>query len=357
MSIKKVGSQYDALSIKISDAIPVIKMSLEAGLNPMLWGSYGVGKTSIVGEIGKEMGFDEVIILHPSQDDIIDYKLPYLQDDEDSGEKVSAFALSSRLPRKGRCLVFVDEINTASMSLQPTLYSLILEGSIGSYKMPKECRRMAAGNRESDKCAANPMAAALKDRMCPHLNIVPDAESWCKWAFTKNIRPEIIAFVRELPHVLEQADPSDPSGGCTPRSLERLSRLLNAGIPQKSEQVVIRGTIGQAMGAEFDGYLNLFRGKIDMQEIINNPSKAPLPNRGDMRYAICSALSYHLGGLKDPKKKEQTKIFDNILTYLSRMDKTYKIVVMTDAIRVNPNLADHDLFKTFCLENVHLIVE
>jgi len=354
MSTKSVGTQYDSLSIKISNAIPVIKAALNAKRVPMLWGSYGVGKTSIAKQIGLEMEYDSVIILSPSQDDIIDYKLPYL--DEKNGEKVSAFALSERLPREGRHLLFIDEINTASMMLQPTLYSLTLEGSIGKYRMPNACGRIAAGNREADKCAANTMSAALKDRMAPHINIVPDSESWCSWAFQHNIRQEVIAFVKDMPEVLEKCDPSDPCGGCTPRSLESLSHLLNAGLPFTSEDVVIRGTIGAAMGAKFDGYLKLFRGKVDIESIIKNPDKAPLPEKGDVRYAICTALSYKLSELTDVSKKENSNLFKNIITYLSRLEKTYLIMTVMDAVKVNNKLKGCKYFIDLCLKYEEILI-
>ena len=100
------NQQYQAISYRIQQAKKAIELALQAGKVPMVWGSYGIGKTSIVRQIAEEQGYDSAIVITPSQDDVIDYKLPYVAEGEadENGQKIkmSAFAYSDRLPRSDR---------------------------------------------------------------------------------------------------------------------------------------------------------------------------------------------------------------------------------------------------------------
>jgi len=336
---------YDHITVNASQLMEALVTVLKAGTQAMIWGSYGVGKTSIVRQVGEALGFESVIVLTPSQEDVIDYKLPWL-DEGDDGEKISRFAMSERLPRSGRHLFFVDEINTAATSLQPTLYGLMLEGVIGKYKMPKECCRIAAGNRETDKCAAQPMSAALKDRFAVHLNFVPDAENWCRWGAKNNMRPEVMAFVRDMPQVLESCNPDDPCGGCTPRSIEHLSRLLTVGIPESCESQMIQGCIGQGCGVKFAAYLDIFRNKINIDQIIRNPDSVTPPDRPDIAWSIACALAH----------KATKDNFANILKFAGKMSPTYSVVIVSDAIRRDIKLRGTKAYKDFAQSHCDLII-
>ena len=290
-------SHIEFLNVTPSEMQDYLRTSLLTDRPTMIWGSYGVGKTSIIRELGHELGFDSTIVLTPSTDDVIDYRYPYVVKEE-SGETVSKFAVSELFPRTGRHLIFVDEINTADTILQPQLYGLMLEGKIGHFHLPKECRRIAAGNREWDQCAAKPMSAALKNRMT-HLNLQVNAEEWKAWAFREGIEPLVISFVNEYPQYLEgNADVkapnvSDTSGGCTPRSLHALSDLIKAGMFNKSDKIIraaCSGTIGESVGAAFMGHKIFFDSNVKIGDILANPKKVPINDKSDVLYSIVCSL-------------------------------------------------------------------
>ena len=317
-----MSKNFTHLSCTLRDAVPLIICALKANQPAMLWGSYGIGKTDIANQIAKAMGFDSAIVICPSIEDIIDFKLPYLKDGDD-GTKESSYAMSDRLPKSGRHLIIIDEINTASMDLQPALYSLVLARRLGNYVLPEECRIIATGNRESDRAAAQPMSTALKNRFGLHLNIIPDKDSWCQWAIRNDVAPELIAFVREYPSVLEGANPDDPCGGCTPRGLAKLSSMIKVGVPQDHETLVYQGSIGMAEGARLGGFMALCRKGIRVEEVLADPKKARVPEESHENFAIISALTSAAN--KDNLEK--------ILTYGDRMAKSYAVVLMGDIKR------------------------
>lgn len=342
---------YTGITVSPARSYHLLKKCVESNNTAMLWGKYGIGKTSIVYQLAHEMEghFDSCIVINPSQDDVIDFKLPFIDTVNLGNEThtISRFAVSERLPRSGRHLIFVDEINTAQPAMQATLYSLILEGRIGSYRLPPGCVRFAAGNRVEDKCAALPMSAALKDRLGLHMNVVPDEASWISWALKNNLVPQVIAFVRNNPSVLEGHNEDDPCGGCTPRSLEMLSRFVQAGIDQDDKHLVANGTIGQGAGAEFVGFLDIFENQIDIEDIIKNPDSAAVPNnRIDLMYSIASALG----------SKINEDNIKSIMTYLERMGRRYMIMSMTDAWNRDKKIAKNKTFSTFVSQNFQYFI-
>ncbi len=346
-----MSSIYDPITVDAIKAAKVLDAVIKSGSRAMLWGKPGVGKTSLVHQAAERSGlFDSVIVFNPSQDDVIDMKLPYVDSMDVDGRthSISRFAFSERLPVKGRHLIFVDEINTAQMAMQATLYSLILEGRIGSYRLPPGCVRMAAGNRLEDKCAANDMSVALRDRLGVHINVVASEKAWLEWAIKQGISPQVTAFVRNFPSCLDGTHLDDPSGGCTPRSLEELSNMLTSGIDPDVLQVTCNGIIGAGFGTEFVGFLDIYRNNVDVEDILKNPMTATLHTRTDIMYAIATAVG--------AKIDENT--IDNALKYFGRLnDRRYAIMAMQDAYRRNPKIMNSTTAgKNFVVTNYKYFV-
>lgn len=348
-----VKNFWTKLTVDTDDASTMLRIAQKVNKTVMLWGKPGIGKTSIVYQLGEELRktnpkFLDVVVINPSQTDIIDLKLPHLVKLE-NGEVVNKFAFSDMLPREGEGILFVDEINTAPESLQPTLYSLILEGRIGNYKLPPNWMRVAAGNREEDGCAAQPMSAALRDRLTVHMCVEPSERAWLSWAATHGIRPEIQAWVKNNPTVLVGHSKDDPTGGCTPRSLEGLSRMLDeferSNITGRLESILLNGSIGQGAASEFEGFLQIYRANVDIDNILKDPLGAPVYTKPDIAYSIAYSLS----------AKIDKKNFSTIMKYLDRMHKTYKVVCITTAQQRNPELERIPEFHCFLVENINIL--
>lgn len=347
--MEQLNDYYSAISVDNKQAMECMKLCAQTESTCMLWGGPGVGKTTMVYDLAHELEMPCVVI-NPSQDDVIDFKLPYLDQGkwktEDGGSvAISRFAYSERLPVDKPALIFVDEINTANQAMQATLYSLVLEGRIGSYRVPKGTLRFAAGNREHDNCAAQPMSVALKDRLSLHINVVPKQDAFVDYARTHGFMPEVIAFIREAPQNLDGVDNKDPSGGCTPRSLEYLSDKLKLGIPESLQHIVFAGTIGKAAAMNFAGFLDIYRSNVRLEEILKNPKGATIPDRMDVLYCVCTALGY----IADEKN------LDQIMQYVNRMDTAYAALVVGDIIAKNSRYQSHKSIAKFILDNVDLI--
>ncbi len=352
---KDVKNFWSKLTVDPGDAFKLLRIALESGTTAMMWGQYGVGKTSIVYQLADALmriedplrRFEGCKVINPSQSEILDFKLPYI-DKLETGEKISRFAFTDQLPRSGRWVIFVDEINTAPMSLQPTLYSLILEKRIGNYHLPEGCFCVAAGNREEDQCAAQTMSAALKDRLNLHMFVVPSSKNWGVWAAKNGIRPEIQAWIQNSPGALNGHDTKDPTGGCTPRALEALSKKMyalenNGELGTQLESLVINGTIGQGAASEFEGFLSLYRTKIDIETILKKPKVAPVPEKTDLLYCVTYALVDRL----------DDKTVSPIFEYLGRLPTTYSALVIKCLEQKGINITKYKEAKDFLTKNVN----
>lgn len=333
---------WNALTVDTETAYELLLLSVEAGTTAMMWGQHGVGKTSIVHQLSRTLmderipehsRFSGYITINPSQTDIIDFKLPYIKT-EDTGEVLSCFAYSGILPRKGKWVIFVDEINTAPQSLQPALYSLILEGRIGDYRLPEGCVRLAAGNREEDQCAAQPMSAALKDRLNLHMFVVPTAPCWGRWAAKNGVRADLQAWVQSDPITsLRGHNPQDPTAGSSPRSIEALSKKLNVldAKPFSAErkaslrESLLYGTIGQGAASQLMGFLDMYHNQISLDEILKNPTGYKIPTGKDS-ISLTYCITY---GLAERMNRDNIK---DIFTFLGRIEPTYVRVALDLAI-------------------------
>lgn len=359
---------WNALTVDTETAYDLLLLSVEAGTTAMMWGQYGVGKTSIFHQLMKalmdekvpaEARFDGYIVINPSQIDIIDLKLPYVKTEE-TGDVVSRFAYSSILPRKGRWGLLVDEINTAPQSLQASLYNLILEGGIGDYRMPPGSIRFAAGNREEDACAAQPMSAALKDRLNLHMFVVPTAKCWGSWAVRNGIRSDLQAWVQSDPIVsLRGHNPEDPTGGSTPRKIEALSKKLNsldakpfsAEKKKKLQESILYGTIGQGAASQLTGFLDLYHNQISLDAILRDPENYKVPT-GPKAPSLIYCMTYGLA------ERMNTSNVGAAMTFLERISPSYVQVALDIAMNrkdsgININTPQ---VLSFYRRNVQLIV-
>lgn len=122
-------------------------LSNEIKLSLMIWGPPGVGKSSIVAQCATENGLD-----------LIDLRLSQLAPTDLRGlpvpvDRVCTWYPPEFLPRDGRGILFLDEINMAPPAMQGIAQQLILDRKVGSYEVPDGWFVWAAGNRKEDKAS------------------------------------------------------------------------------------------------------------------------------------------------------------------------------------------------------------
>jgi hypothetical protein len=88
-----------------------------------------------------------------------------------------------------------------------------------------------------------------------HLHVVASPPDWLdNYAVPRGLHPAVVAFVRTRPDLLETTETALAEGrmiAATPRSWERVSRIMEAVPDRRLRSMMIAGTVGEAVAAEF----------------------------------------------------------------------------------------------------------
>ncbi|MFN6978488.1 MAG: ATPase, partial [Gemmobacter sp.] len=146
------------------------------------------------------------------------------------------------------------ELTAAAPQLQPAVYGLLQERRVGPHTLPPSVFVVAAGNGAEDGAVAYEMGSALADRLV-HLRVEASAQDWLdNFAVPHGLHPAITAFLRIRPDLLETIPQALDRGqviACTPRSWHRAAQILAAVPDRTAARVMLAGTLGEAVAAEF----------------------------------------------------------------------------------------------------------
>lgn len=246
-------------------------------ISTMIWGAPGIGKSSIVKQIAQKHKID-----------FVDVRLSQLAPTDLRGLPVAEDGISKWyppefLPRSGKGILFLDELNMAPPAMQGVAQQLILDRQVGSYTVPKEWYVWAAGNRKEDRAAVFDMPSPLANRFV-HLEVEPDFDSFKAYSLATKVHEQIIAFLSfrtTLLHKLDHQQPAWPS----PRSWVIASKLHKAGLD-------IAPAIGKETAAEFNAFIQLYKNLPNLMLILIGEGEGiPFPQEPSVRYATTIGLA------------------------------------------------------------------
>jgi hypothetical protein len=253
----------------------------------MLWGPPGIGKSSIVAQTADAHAM-ELIDVRLSQLAPTDLRGLPVADHE---ENVSRWYPPEFLPRVGRGILFLDELNLAPPAMQGMAQQLILDRRVGSYEVPDDWFIWAAGNRKEDRAAVFDMPAPLANRFI-HLTVEPHFESFKSYALTHDMHEHLIAFLSFRPALLHKLDPQQPAWP-SPRSWMVASALYKAGLE-------IAAVVGEGAAVEFSAFREIYGKMPDVAAILRGKGdEIAFPNEPSLRYALTIALTVRAEELEE----------------------------------------------------------
>ena len=307
--------------------------ALKADLVPMIKGSPGLGKSDIVRSIAKDFNL-ELVDVRLSQLDAVDMSgLPSLEGDKATFKPMNLFPLEGdRIPEgKNGFLLFLDELNSAPLSIQAASFKLILDRYVGSHKLHSKCKIVAAGNKSTDKGIVNRISTPMQSRMI-HLNLEPDHNQWIEWAENNSIDYRITAFIGYRPELLFKFDPNhaDDTFPC-PRTWAFLSKITKSHEKLSNGLLpLLAGTVGEGTAIEFFSFCELFEKLPKYSQIVNNPTGTKIPTDEDpsQLYAVTSMISEHV----------DADTFGKAIKYIKRLPNEFQVLCMVGITRRQPNL-------------------
>jgi hypothetical protein len=234
----------------------------------MLWGTRGVGKSSVVRQVATHFKVP-----------LVDLRLTTIEPVDIRGAIYADDTLAKTVwfppeflpsPDVPAGILFLDELTAADKRLQVSAYSLILDRRVGNYHLPDGWQVIAAGNASFHDSVSNDMGTALADRMF-HFNVQTVIDAFLAHAVAQDFAPEVMAYLRVRPDKLDDTQSqlaNDHLIGASPRGWEDISNVLKSGLSESAKRVLVQGRIGAANAAEFFGVLREIQAAVDVVRLL-----------------------------------------------------------------------------------------
>ncbi|MEE4362230.1 MAG: MoxR family ATPase [Pseudomonadales bacterium] len=260
----------------------------------MLWGTRGVGKSSIVRQVAEHFALP-LVDLRLTTIEPVDIRGAIYADDA-SGRTVWFPPEFLPGPDQPEGILFLDEITAADQRLQSSAYSLILDRRVGAYALPDGWQVIAAGNATFHGAVSQDMGTALADRMF-HFHVQSTLEAFIAYALEHRLAPEVMAYLRVRADRLDDTQSqlaNDHLVGASPRGWEDVSAVLESSMPEETRRLFVQGRIGAANAAEFFGVLRELRAGADVAKLLaaapGQETAALLPGSLDGLYGLVYGL-------------------------------------------------------------------
>jgi hypothetical protein len=234
----------------------------------MLWGTRGVGKSSVVRQVAEHYGVP-LVDLRLTTIEPVDIRGAIFADDS-LGKTVWFPPEFLPTPDQPTGILFLDELTAADQRLQVSAYSLILDRRVGNYHLPDGWQIVAAGNASFHDAISKDMGTALADRMF-HFQVQSVIEAFLAHALSQGFAPEVMAYLKVRPDKLDDTEAqlaNDHLIGASPRGWEDVSNVLRSGLSEAAKRVFVQGRIGAANAAEFFGVLKELQAAVDVVALL-----------------------------------------------------------------------------------------
>ncbi len=156
--------------------------------------------------------------------------------------------------------------------------------------------------------------------------------------------PEVVSFIRFRPGLLHDFD-AQRDKNPTPRSwVEGVARLIGR-VPTEAEFETFKGAVGEGAAAEFTGFLRIFRKLPNPDAVLLDPNGSAVPSDPATLYALCGALA----------QRASSSNMDRVCTYASRMPPEFSVLLVSYAVRRDPDIANTAAFTQWAVQHQNVL--
>lgn len=271
-----------------------LEIAKSTGAVVCLVGPPGVGKSSVVREYADSVGAD-FAIWHVCTWDITNPKgLPAADLANGRGVWLPYGDMLQAIEAKRHTVICVDDLGLTIPALQGPLMQILGPArQIGEHKVSEFVQFVCTTNDLGDKSGVSVPFAALKDRM-RLINFRVSLDAVTDWFVSHGADDRITGFLNFRPEFVHSISPVNGwrQDGATPRSWYELSKRLQASEPDAGDEIeVCSADIGEAIAAEFVGFMRVYRELPDFDDIFTHPDKVPVSADLSTRFAVAAALA------------------------------------------------------------------
>lgn len=234
-------------------------------------------------------------------------------------------------------LIFLDEFNSASLSVQAASYRIILDKRVGQHKLHPQAFIICAGNMMGDNAIVNRLGTAMQSRLI-HLELSVETAPWLKWAATNHVDHRIMSYIESRPDNLHKFDPqhNDKTFSC-PRTWYFASKLIkNSNESLRDNIAMLSGTIGEAVAHEFVSYTELYTHLPSFKDILTSPLTTNVDVEPAMLYAIAHMIAANT---------DKTNLV-KLMQYITRLPIEFETITLQNIIR-----RDNSIVQEECVRN------
>lgn len=272
---------------------------------------------------------------------------------------------TGKVPEFG--VLLMDEWGQGEHDQHKAYATAIDERRLGKYHLPDGWIIILTSNRVQDKSGVMKPLAFITTRKIV-IDMEYNSELHVHWLESKGIHYKLRSFVQAHPGTV-QADvvPEDDLPYSTSRTFFRAClQLQQAGVidaigeednlsPRaKLVRDQIKGTIGQGPATRLFGHLRYCQSMTTMKEILENPARAPIPERPDVMWAVVQMMATFA--------KEQAQLGSAaqslmpMFKYMKRMPENFQMSCVRMIAKANKKLLLDKQYADWVRDNRELIL-
>ena len=336
-------------SIKPSLLKQEIRANRQAGLNTMMWGGPGCGKSEIAAQVAEESGV-KLLDFRANLFDPVDVRgIPYLAKMKETAKHFTRWAVPDVFPiidRDGEEGFFViDELPTAPPATQNAFLQLLITREVGNYKIPDGWSIIAAGNRLTDAAAVYQMPSPVRNRLA-HYELEADLGDWVEWAVSNGVDTSLVSFIRYRPNLLYNFNPEDYAFP-TPRSWAFVDKRLK--LPKVDEESLFYGVsalVGDGAAGEYIAFRQIYTELPDIDHLIDNPHTYKVDDNPAVMYALSGALAARACDAK----------MENIMKVIKKLPTEFQVITVKQSLIKDKTIIQHNTVDQWVSHNSTVIL-
>lgn len=336
------------IELSLAQARQAVITAMEANVVPMLLSSPGLGKSSMIKQVAKDVGltFIDVRFAGMMPEDLNGFPV-VVENEQGVKDKAMYVNFSDIFPTEDTpiptgsngWIVLLDELPSANEQVLAASYRLILDREVGNgKKLHPNCFLVAAGNKLTDNALVNSMGSALHSRICT-LDIILNQKETLEYFIEAGYHPLVVAYLHAYKNQIHSFDAKKAKNTTfpCPRTWEMVSRIMftygantDNIIMNGIAKALIQGCVGTTAAVEFAAFCVIHKDLPSFKEVIGNPQGCKIPDSLAQKYAMMVSI---VSNLNDDNSATANKEVKAAVDYIMRIPNTEIRVVMFRLIK------------------------